>query len=83
LLQPSRVSCQAKTKKEEKFITGTVGEMTEDKILESIIDWMENNEWFATGVTVNKIPTSLAQQARQNPELRKRLIAERNRGMCQ
>ncbi|NDB66221.1 MAG: hypothetical protein EB168_11245, partial [Euryarchaeota archaeon] len=52
-------------------------------ILESIIDWMENNEWFATGVTVNKRSTSLAQQARQNPELRERLIAERNRGMCQ
>lgn len=57
--------------------------MTEDKILETIIDWMEGSERFATGVTVNKRPTSLAQQARQNPELRERLIAERNRGMCQ
>ena len=57
--------------------------MTEDKILETIIDWMEGSKRFATGVTVNKSPTSLAQQARQNPELRKRLIDERNRGMCQ
>ena len=57
--------------------------MTENKILESIIDWMEGSEWFATGVTVNKSPTSLAQQARQNPELRKKLITERNQGMCQ
>lgn len=57
--------------------------MTENKILETIIDWMEGSEGFATRVTVNKSPTSLAQQARQNPELRKRLIAERNRGMCQ
>ena len=57
--------------------------MTEHRILESIIDWMEGSEWFATEVTVNKIPTSLAQQARQNPELRKSLIAERNQGMCQ
>ena len=52
--------------------------MTEDKILETIIDWMEGSERFATGVTVNKRPTSLAQQARQNPKLRKKLIAERN-----
>jgi hypothetical protein len=57
--------------------------MTENKILETIIDWMEGSEWFVTGVTVNKIPTSLAQQARQNPELRKKLITERNQGMCQ
>lgn len=57
--------------------------MTEDQILESIIDWMESSEGFTTGVTVNKGPTSLAQQARQNPELRKSLIAERNQGMCQ
>lgn len=57
--------------------------MTEDKILETIIDWMEGSEGFATRVTVNKSPTTLAQQARQNPELRKRLIAERNRGMYQ
>ena len=58
-------------------------EMTEDKILESIIDWMEDSKRSATRVTVNKSPTSLAQRARQNPELRKKLIAERNRGMCQ
>ena len=57
--------------------------MTEDKILETIIDWMEGSEGFTTRVKVNKGPTSLAQQARQNPELRKKLITERNQGMCQ
>jgi hypothetical protein len=66
-----------------EFAIRRTTEMTEHRILESIIDWMEGSEWFATGVTVNKIPTSLAQQARQNPELRKKLITERNQGMCQ